>query len=47
MNGGGWLKSVDERDLGELMFKDLKFRKCLLAKNKVNLMLGIINRGVS
>ena len=29
------------------MSKDLKFSKqCLLAKNKVNLILGIINRGV-
>ena len=31
-----------------LMSKDLKFSKQrLLAKNKVNLMLGIISRGVS
>ena len=30
------------------MFKDLKFSKqCPLAKNKANLMLGIINKGVS
>ena len=45
----GWAKSVDEgKDLGVLMFKDLKFSKqCLLAKNKANLMLGIINREVS
>ena len=45
----GWVKSVDkERDLGVLMSKDLKFSKqCLLAKNKANLMLSIINRGVS
>ena len=45
----GLVKSVDkERDLGVLMSKDLKFSKqCLLAKNKANLMLGIINRGVS
>ena len=44
----GWVKSVDEeRDLGVLMSKDLKFSKqCLLAKNKANLMFGIINRGV-
>ena len=35
-----------ERDLGVLMSKDLKLLKCLLAKNKANLMLGIINRGV-
>ena len=43
----GWVKSVDvERDLGVLISKDLKFSKeCLLAKNKANLMLGIINRG--
>ena len=45
----GWVKSVnEERDLGVLMFKDLKFSKqCLLAKNKANLILGITNRGVS
>ena len=45
----GWVKSVDEeRDLGVLMSKDLKFSKqCLLAKNKANLMLGIISTGVS
>ena len=45
----GWVKSVDEeRDLGVLMFMGLKFSKqCLLAKNEANLMLGIINRGVS
>ena len=44
----GWVKSVDEeRDLGVLMFKDLKFSKqCILAKNKASLMLGIINRGL-
>ena len=44
----GWVKSVDgERDLGVFMSKDLKFSKqCLLAENKANLMLGIINRGV-
>ena len=31
-----------------LMSKDLKFsKKCLLAKNKANLMFSIINRGVS
>ena len=43
-----WVKSVDaEIDLGLLMFKDLKFSKqSLLAKNKANLILGIINRGV-
>ena len=45
----GWVKSVDrERDPGVLMSKDLKFSKqCLLAKTKANLMLGIINKGVS
>ena len=45
----GWVKSVDEeRDLGMLMSKDMKFPKqCLLAKNTTNLMLSIINRGVS
>ena len=45
----GWDKTVDEeRDLGVLMSKDLKFSKqFLLAKNKANLMLDIINRGVS
>ena len=43
------VKSVkEERGLGVLMFKDLKFSKqYLLAKNKANLMLGIINRRVS
>ena len=45
----GWVKSGDEeRDLGMLMSKDLKFsEQCLLAKNKANLILGIITRGVS
>ena len=45
----GWVKSVvEERDLGVLISKDLKFSKqCSLAKNKPNLMLGIINGGVS
>ena len=40
----GQIKSVDEeRDLGVLMSKDLKFSKqCLMAKIKANLMLGII-----
>ena len=44
----GWVKSVDEeRDLGVLMSKALKFSKqCLLAENKDNLILGIIIRGV-
>ena len=44
----GYFKSIDEeRDLGVLISKDLKFSKqCLMAKNKANLMLGIINRGV-
>ena len=45
----GWVKSVDkERDLGVFMSMDLKFsKKYLLAKNNANLILGIINRGVS
>ena len=45
----GWVKSFDEeRDLGVLISRDLKFSKqYLLAKNKANIMLGIINRGVS
>ena len=45
----GWAKSIDEeRDLGVVITKDLKFsRQCLMAKNKANSMLGIINRGVS
>ena len=45
----GWAKSVDEEsDLRVIMSKDLKFSKqCLLVKNKDNLMLGTINRGVS
>ena len=35
-------------DLGMLISKDLKLSKqCLLPKNKDNLMLSIINRGVS
>ena len=44
----GWVESVDEeRDLRVLISKDLKFSKqCLLVKNKANLMLGIINRGI-
>ena len=44
-----WIKSVDEeRDLGVLISKDLKFSKqYLLAKNKPNLMLGMINKGLS
>ena len=44
----GWVKSIDEeRDLGVLLSKDLKFSKqCLLAKNKAYLMLGISNIGV-
>ena len=42
----GWVISVDEdRDLGVLLSKDLKFSKqYLMTKNKGNLMLGIINR---
>ena len=45
----GWVKSVDEeRDLVVLMFTDFMFSKqCLLGKNKANLMLCIINRGLS
>ena len=45
----GLVKSVgEERDLGVLMSKDLQFTKqCLLARNKANLILGIINREVS
>ena len=44
-----WVKSVDEeKDIGVLISKDLKFPKqCLLAKNNANLILGIINRGIS
>ena len=44
----GWVQSVDEeRDLGVLVSRDMKFSKqCLLAKNKSNLILGIINRGL-
>ena len=44
----GWLKSLnEERDLGVLISKDLKFSKqYLLAKTKANLMLVIINRRV-
>ena len=42
----GWVKSVDEeKELEILMTKDLKFSKCQLAKNKANLILGILNRG--
>ena len=45
----GWVKSVDEeRDLRVIMSKDLKFSKqYILARNKANLMLGIMNREVS
>ena len=44
----GWVKPVDEeKELGVLMSKDSKFSKSLMAKNKANLMLGIINREVS
>ena len=44
-----WVKSVDEeRDHGVLMSRDLKFSKqSLLAKNKANLILSIINWGLS
>ena len=48
MNDGEVKSAGEERDLGVLMSKDLKFSKqCLTAKNKANLMLGTINRGVS
>ena len=44
----GSVKSVDERkNLGVLISKDFKFLKHLLVKSKGNLMLGIINKGVS
>ena len=45
----GWVKAVDEeRDLGMILSKVLELpEQCLWAKNKPNLMLGIINRGVS
>ena len=45
----GWVKSIDEeRGLGVLIYKDSKFpRQHLMAKNKANSMLDIINRGVS
>ena len=37
----------EERDLGVLISKDLKCsRECLMAINKANSMLGIINRGL-
>ena len=44
----GWVRLVDEEGyLGVLMSKDLKFSKqCLLAKNKANPMLGIINKSI-
>ena len=43
-----WVKSVEEeRNLGDLISKDLKlWKQCLIVKNKANLMLGIINKGV-
>ena len=48
MNDGGVKLVGEEKDLGRMMSKDLKFSKqCLLGKNKANLMLGIINVGVS
>ena len=38
----------EERDLGVIISKDLEFsRQCLMAKNRTNSMVGIINRGVS
>ena len=44
----GWVNSVDvEKDLEVLMSKDLKLSKqCQLVKTKVNLILGIISKGV-
>ena len=45
----GWVKSLDEKmDLLVLMSKELKFTKqWLLAKNKANLILGILNKRAS
>ena len=45
----GWVKSIDnERNFGVLISKGLKFSKqCLMAKNKPNLILVIVNRGES
>ena len=41
-----WVKSINKRDLGMLVSKDLKFsRQWLIAKNKANLILSIINKG--
>ena len=42
----GQVKSInEERDLGVILSKDFKFsRQCLMAKNKANSILGIINR---
>ena len=44
----GWVKSVNqEKDIKILISKDLIFlKKYLLAKNKANLILGIINRRI-
>ena len=40
----GWVKSVDEeKDLWVLMFKELKFSKCLIAKNKAKIIFSIKN----
>ena len=44
----GWVKSINvKRNLEILISKGMKFTKqCLLAKNKVNLMMGIIKRNI-
>ena len=48
MNNGSVISVDEERDFGVIMSKGLKFSKqCMLGKNKDNLMLGIIKRGVS
>ena len=46
---GDWLQEVEEeRDLGVIVSKDMKFHKqCLEARNKASRMLGMINRNVS
>ena len=42
-----WSNQLMKRDFGLPMSKDMKFSKhYLLAKNKANLMVGIINREV-
>ena len=42
----GWIKSIDEeKDLRVIISKGLKFlRQYLMAKNKANSILGIINK---